>query len=98
MVQAFFSRILSRRGNHRAVFYLGAAASTAHRRRVADFSSTRDRNHRQLLLLQSANHCAVFAVNRRRVNRAEICDSQRPPRQSAIAQERREWLYEYPAT
>src|SRR6266511_1423952 len=63
MVQAFFSRILSRGRNCRAVSYLGATAPTAHRRWIDDLSSTRDRHYRQLLFLQSTNDCVVSAVD-----------------------------------
>src|SRR5262249_8612492 len=45
VVQAFFSRVLSRGGDHRAIFHLGAAASKIDCCRTADFSSTRDRDH-----------------------------------------------------
>ena len=38
MVQAFFSRVLSRRRDHRAVLYLGAAPAATHSRWVNDFS------------------------------------------------------------
>src|SRR5437899_5313312 len=62
MVQAFFSRILSRRRNHRAVFDLGAATSTSHRRWIDNFSSTRYRHHRQLLLFQSADDRVMFVI------------------------------------
>ena len=64
MVQAFFSRILSRSGDHRAIFHLGAATPAADCCRIDDFSSNRDRDHRQLLLLQSADDRVVLVVDR----------------------------------
>src|SRR5438445_11750927 len=60
MVQAFFSRILSGRRNHRAVFYLGAATSTSHRRWIDHFSSIRVSLHWQILLFHSSDDCVVF--------------------------------------
>ena len=62
MVQTFLGRILPRRGNHRAVFHLGAAASEIDCCWTADFSSTRDRDHRQLLLFQSAHDRACLLL------------------------------------
>ena len=64
VVQAFLSRVLSRRGNHRPIFHLGATASTSDCRWIDDLSSNRDRHHRELLLLQSADDRVVLVVDR----------------------------------
>ena len=64
MVQAFFCRVLPRSGNHRAIFHLGAAPSEIDCCRTTDFSSTRDRDHGQLLLFQSAHDRAVLIADR----------------------------------
>src|SRR5436190_9647303 len=65
MVQAFFCRVLSRGGNRRAIFHLGAAASEIDSGWAADSSSTRDRDHWKLLLFQSAHDRAVLITDRR---------------------------------
>src|SRR5436190_5704076 len=65
MVQAFFSRVLPRSGNRRAFLHLGAAASEINGCWTADFSSTRDRDHRELLLFQSAHDRALLIADRR---------------------------------
>ena len=64
MVQAFFRGILPRSGNYRAVFYLGTTTSATDSRWTADFSSTRDRDYRELLLFQSAHDRAVLVADR----------------------------------
>jgi hypothetical protein len=63
MVQAFFSRILSRGRNHRALFYLGAAPAATHRRWVTGFSAVGNRADRQLLLFQSADDRVVLIAD-----------------------------------
>ncbi len=52
-----------RGGNHRAVFYLGAAPATVHCCRIDDFSSNRDCCDWQLLLFQSPHDRVVFIAN-----------------------------------
>lgn len=64
MVQTFFGRVLSRSGNRRAVFYLGAATTAADGRGINDLPSNHNRPYRQLLLLQSTDDRVVLAVNR----------------------------------
>ena len=64
MVQTFFGRILSRSGDHCAIFYLGAAPPAAGRCGVNDLPSNDNRAHRQLLLFQSADDRVVLAVDR----------------------------------
>ena len=59
MVQTFFCRVLPPSGNRRAFFHLGAAASEIDGCWTADFSSTSDRDHGELLLFQSANDRAI---------------------------------------
>ena len=76
MVQTFFRRVLPRRGNYCAIFYLGAATSETDCLRTADFSSTRNRDHGQLLLFQSAHPRVVLIVDRR------FDSNQGPPRHS----------------
>ena len=63
MVQTFFSRVLPRSGDHRAIFYLGAATAAADCCGINDLPSNRDRAHWQLLLLQSADDRVVFTVD-----------------------------------
>ena len=63
VVQAFFRGVLPRSGNHRAIFHLGAAPSQIDCCRTAHFSSTRDRDHRKLLLFQSAHDRAVLVAH-----------------------------------
>ena len=65
MVQAFFRRVLPCSGNHRAIFHLGAAPSEIDCCWTTDFSSTRDRDHGQLLLFQPAHDRAVLIADRR---------------------------------
>ena len=64
MVQTFFGGVLPCSGNHRAIFYLGAPTSEIDCSRSADFSSSRDRDHRELLLFQPTHHRAVFVADR----------------------------------
>ena len=63
MVQTFFRRVLSRSGNHRAIFHLGAAPSAVDCCGITDFSSNRDRDHRKLLLFQSADDRVVLIAD-----------------------------------
>ena len=65
MVQTFFRRILPRSGNYCAIFYLGAATPQTDCCWTADFSSTRNRDHGQLLLFQPARDRALFIADRR---------------------------------
>ena len=64
MVQTLLSRILSRSGDHRAIFYLGAATPAAGCCGVNDLPSNGNRAHRQLLLFQSADDRVVLAIDR----------------------------------
>jgi hypothetical protein len=63
MVQTFLGRLLSCGGNHRAIFYLGAATPAPDCCGINDLSSNRNRAHWQLLLLQSADDRVVFAID-----------------------------------
>ena len=64
MVQKVLGRVLFGGRNHRSVFHLGAAPATFDRSGIANFSSTRDRHHRQLLLLQFAHDRALPLAHR----------------------------------
>ena len=63
MVQTFFGRVLSRSGDHRAVFYLGAATPAADSCGFNDLPSNHNRPYRQLLLLQSADDRVVLVAD-----------------------------------
>src|SRR5262245_6051248 len=65
IVQTFFCRVLPRSGNYRAIFHLGAATSETDCCWTDDFSSTRDRDHGDLLLFQSAHDRTVLIADRR---------------------------------
>ena len=64
VVQEIFRRVLPRRRNCRSIFYLGAAAIAAHRGWTSDLSPARHCRDGKLLLLQSADHRALFAAVR----------------------------------
>ena len=64
MVQTFFGRVLSRSGDHRAVFYLGAATPAADGCGINNLPSNHNRPYRELLLLQSADDRVVLVVDR----------------------------------
>ena len=64
VVQTFFSRVLPGSGDHRAIFYLGAATTAADCCGINELPSNCDRSHRQLLLLQFADDRVVLAADR----------------------------------
>src|SRR5436190_22951297 len=64
MGQTLLSRILSCGRDYRAIFYLDAATPTNGCRGINDLPSNGHRPHRKLLLLQSADHRVVLAIDR----------------------------------
>src|SRR2546423_9011058 len=89
MVQEIFGRLLSRRRNHRALFYLGPAASAARRGGAFFLFSARHRCDREILLLQfsfdralfvSLRRCGIWAGGIPRSGETRTAPSPRPPR------------------
>ena len=63
MVQTFFGRVLSRSGNHRPVFYLGATTPAVDGCGINNLPSNHNRPDRQLLLLQSTDDRVVLVAD-----------------------------------